>query len=350
MPRAAQPWYRKFDDCWYLNTKLKGKRVQLRLAKGKKNRAAAFRRFHEIMATKPAAGPVVRPLGVPGAVLDLLDAFLVHARTNLAESTFKWHKSFLDDFAGFLEDGMLAEQLKIHHFTEWLDSHESWGESSKSAATRSVRTAFNWAVAQELIPGHSICKLTATEPPCRETILDQAEFDKLLEYFQDPDFREALKFVWETGARPQELRLIEARHCQIQEGFSRIVLPPSKSKGRAGKKRKPRVIYLNAIAREIVRAYCSKHPEGPIFRNKNGPWNKDKIRQKFRRYALKTGKKFCLYNLRHSWATEALTSDVDATTVGVLMGHANPSMVNKTYQHLAKKTAHLQQAVDQVRN
>jgi len=349
MPRQAKPWYRKSDDHWYLSTMLKGKRVQFRLARGKDNRPAAFQRYHEIMAAKPAAGPVQRPLGIEGAVLDILDAFLLHVQRNLAATTLEWHKRYLNDFAGDLSDGMLAEQLKVHHFTAWLDAHEDWGDSSRSAATRSIRTAFNWARKEELITGHSLCNISAPATPTRETILDQPEFDRLLAEIKDPDFKEAVQFVWLTGARPQELRIIEAQHCATIGGISRIILPPSVSKGKKGKKRAPRVIYLSDAALEIVDRLCRLRPTGPIFQNKTGPWNKDKIRQKFRRIKLRTGTGYCLYNLRHSWATEALTNEVDSTTVGVLMGHSNPAMVNKTYQHLAKRPGYLQKAAEKAR-
>lgn len=52
-----------------------------------------------------------------------------------------------------------------------------------------------------------------------------------------------------------------------------------------------------------------------------------------------------LYALRHSWATHALQNGVDALTVAILMGHKDPSMLAKVYQHLALNPSHmLQQA------
>jgi integrase len=51
--------------------------------------------------------------------------------------------------------------------------------------------------------------------------------------------------------------------------------------------------------------------------------------------ARRYGKKYCFYNLRHSWATRALRRGVDPLTVAILMGHADPSTLTKVYQHLA---------------
>ncbi len=51
--------------------------------------------------------------------------------------------------------------------------------------------------------------------------------------------------------------------------------------------------------------------------------------------------KYSLYALRHSWATNALQSGVDSLTVAILMGHQDPSMLAKVYQHLSHNPKHL---------
>jgi integrase len=45
--------------------------------------------------------------------------------------------------------------------------------------------------------------------------------------------------------------------------------------------------------------------------------------------------RYSLYALRHSWATQALVKGVDPLTVAILMGHKDPSMLSRVYQHLA---------------
>ena len=39
--------------------------------------------------------------------------------------------------------------------------------------------------------------------------------------------------------------------------------------------------------------------------------------------------------IRHSWATRALQRSLDPLTVAILMGHSEPSMLAKVYQHVA---------------
>jgi integrase len=58
----------------------------------------------------------------------------------------------------------------------------------------------------------------------------------------------------------------------------------------------------------------------------------------------KLGTRYCLYVFRHSWATRALERGVDPLTVAILMGHADPSMLAKTYQHLSQNPKYLQDA------
>lgn len=52
--------------------------------------------------------------------------------------------------------------------------------------------------------------------------------------------------------------------------------------------------------------------------------------------AKEHGKKYCLYNLRHSWLDRALKRGVDALTCAILMGHRDPSTISKVYQHLSQ--------------
>ena len=55
--------------------------------------------------------------------------------------------------------------------------------------------------------------------------------------------------------------------------------------------------------------------------------------------------RYSLYAFRHSFATHALERGVDSVTVAILMGHSDPSMLAKVYQHLTQNpTFMLEQA------
>lgn len=53
--------------------------------------------------------------------------------------------------------------------------------------------------------------------------------------------------------------------------------------------------------------------------------------------------RYSLYAIRHSWATNALQKGLDALTVAILLGHADPSTLAKVYQHLSLNPQHLLQ-------
>ena len=207
-------------------------------------------------------------------------------------------------------------------------------------------------------------------------------------------FRDLVNVTWETGCRPQESLRVEARHVDLQN--QRWVFRKSESK----MKRITRVIYLTDAALAITRRLMLAHPEGRLFCNTNGkPWTTEATNCAFDAVQVRMGKaemqrrgeeipdeeiaaavkklaktrirngeqvtktqaelrceakrkltnkraaelapRYSLYALRHSWATNALQRGVDALTVAILMGHEDPSMLAKVYQHLSLNPEHL---------
>jgi integrase len=186
-------------------------------------------------------------------------------------------------------------------FTEWLEKYD-WSDSTKAGAAQTVRTAFRWLRREGHIATNPVAEAKGPSKKGRETILSDAEFAAVLEHSR-PDFQKLLEFLRNSGCRPQEAVIIEARHVDLAN--RRIVLPPSKAKG----KKHPRVIYLNDRALEITAEALRKHPEGRLFRTKTGkPWDRNKVRCRFRRLRAKVGSSYCAYHLRHTFATDALQS------------------------------------------
>jgi integrase len=133
---------------------------------------------------------------------------------------------------------------------------------------------------------------------------------------------------------------VEARHVDVQQG--RWVFPKSEEK----MNRTTRVVYLTDQALEITQRLVLAHPEGPLFRNTHGvQWTTDAVNCRFSSIAKKLGKKYCLYAIRHTWMNRLLTSGVDGLTVAILAGHADPSMLARTYQHLSQNPEYLRGAL-----
>ena len=59
--------------------------------------------------------------------------------------------------------------------------------------------------------------------------------------------------------------------------------------------------------------------------------------------------RYSLYAFRHSFATQALERGIDSVTVAVLMGHSDPSMLAKVYQHLTQNPGFLLEQLKKAR-
>jgi integrase len=177
----------------------------------------------------------------------------------------------------------------------------------------------------------------------RERIITVEEYGMIVGATAGAEFRDLLTVAWETGARPQELVRVEARHVDLAN--SRWVFPPEEAKV----KKRPRIVYLSEKALEITKRLMLKHPDGPLFRNTDGvPWNKSSVSCAFGRIKKKLSVKYCLYNFRHSFATRLLEAGVDGLTVAILLGHADVSMLGRVYQHLSHNPERLLQQVRRI--
>jgi integrase len=329
--KCPQPYFREFDGWWYVQIREDGRRRQLKLAKGKDKEAEAWARYHRIMAGERVARTVFGDAAVVA-----LDEFLDYAITSLAPATAEWYGHFLKPFAKHIGDDLALAGLEPSHVTEFLKQHSTWSKTTKNCAVRAIRRAVRWYCTEKKL-AYPLMGLKAPPRKRREVIVSKEQFAAILQHVRGPQFKWYLQFLAWTGARPQEARAVEMRHCDLQ--LSRIVFPPSESKGGEY----PRVIYLNEEAKALVAKLCKVWPTGPIFRNSHGkPWDKNSVRCRFRRMRNKFGK-LCAYHLRHTWATTALQT-LDPITVAVLMGHSDVSQLARTYQHLAKNPTLLTEA------
>ncbi|MCA9049837.1 MAG: tyrosine-type recombinase/integrase [Planctomycetaceae bacterium] len=236
--------------------------------------------------------------------------------------------------------------LKPLHVTEWIDGHNDWNATTRHRAVRSVKRVFNWAIREGRLSQSPVRSLERPAPKRREVFVTPEQYAAILKRISDVCFRDYITFLFETGARPQEGRLIEAVHCDVAAG--RIVLPAAKAKGQ----QHPRLILLTPNAVTIVKRLCTAHPQGPIFRNSDGhPWIKNSVNCRFRRIRDKLKKSgmpidgLCATAFRHGFATEALKQGVDPVTLSILMGHRDATQVARTYQHLAADAKHLNAAL-----
>ena len=379
MAHFPKPFFKKARGLWYVEIN----RKQINLGP---DRDEAFRQYHLLM-TQPREQPVS-----PEMVAAIIDAYLEWVQRNRAEATYEWYRHRLQRFVDKYPS-MRVAALKPFHVEKWVDDYDV-APTTRRNYFRSIKTCLGWAVKQGYIERNPIEALQVPGAERREVYIPPDEFEHLLEFVPEQNFRELLLTTYQTGCRPQELLRVTAAFVDVNE--KRWVFPQSKSKG----KKAPRIIYLPDAVLEITQRLMEQEPDGELFRNSKGrPWTKDAVNCAFdrlqnrmglrllaergeaptaveldkfqdilkktktvkgverpktdaelrceakgklmRRMAKKVAPRYSLYALRHSWATNALKRGVDPLTVALLMGHKDPSMLARVYQHLSHSPDHM---------
>jgi integrase len=383
MKGQPQPFFWRKRQQWYLN--LGGKRHRLG-----PDREAAFRRYHEIMASAgdtqaPPGGAATASAYTPDTpVLRVLDDFLVWARDRANPRTYRCYLLPVRSFAKSLDPALPLRQLAPYHLQHWLDSRPSWSDGGRRAATVAARRPFARAMKLGLYPSNPLSGFPLPPAGRREFFLTPEAYAAWLPHVKSPPLRALVEFTWHTGCRPQEALRITAAHVDFHGRT--VTLPKALAKG----KRRPRVILLNDPAVLILRTL--PYTEGPLFRNSKGsPWTAFSVSSALgfvrerqglavlgglgwepdaaeaRRLAKAKGlptwrvtklmrvkearrhaRKVCLYTLRHSFCTRGLVAGLSTVTVAELMGHKDATMVARVYQHLDMHHDHLRRELDRL--
>jgi integrase len=196
----------------------------------------------------------------------------------------------------------------------------------------------NWAEKMGHIDVNPI-RRKLDKPPAgkRERVVTDEEYTFVLKKVSKA-FGDLITTAWETGARPQEIRKVEARHVDLKNG--RWVFPVQESKG----KKYQRVVYLTDKALAITKRLMKKHPTGVLFRTHHGnPWSRHSISEAFGslKERTKAPTKYRLYDFRHSFVTHGLKREVDPVTMATLAGHKDMKMIHEIYSHISQDPAHM---------
>lgn len=331
--RQPNPFFRKFTQSWYVE--IRGKQFNLGRVKKK-----AWVKYQQLMASSEELD------AHSTTVVSLFDRYLEWVAQNRSPATYDAARRYLSSFAKTLPRSLVIARLEPHRITTWMSDNPTWGPTTRNDAISHVQRAFHWAVNQRILVRSPLPKLE--DKPARkrrEVVYTPEEFDGILAAIPDDEFRDLLAFLWETGCRPIEARILERRHVDLPKRIA--VLPPSNNKTRKAE----RVIILTQRAAEILQRRFDAVNDGVVFRNTRGrAWTKDSINCRFQRLKKKLNlDRVCAYGIRHSYATEGLKNDVDPVSLAMLMGHSDPSMVAKTYQHLAQNHEHLRRQANRAK-
>ncbi|HYH67479.1 MAG TPA: hypothetical protein VD866_22470, partial [Urbifossiella sp.] len=278
MARTPKPWFRDDRQAYFVT--VNGTRHNLG-----PDKKEAFRRFHELMAADPVALPLPQPV-VPSALTvgQVFEKFLDWCQQHRSHRTYEWTRDHIQRFCDHLPavQTMPARDLRPFHVVEFVDSRTGWGPNHKRGAIVSLTRPFNWAAKLGYIDTSPVRGIEKPQAEKRDSRMTPADFDRLIGFVKDQAFRDLLTFAYEAGCRPQEVRVVEARHLKLDQ--YRVEIPPAEAKG----KRRWRVIYLSPKAAEIVSRLAALRPEGPLFLNVDGnPWKAQAIVCRFQRLLVK---------------------------------------------------------------
>jgi site-specific recombinase XerD len=319
MARPNKPYYWTEKKAWFVT--IKGQRIKL----GKEEEAAK-KEFYRLMSL-----PEPEPKKQEALAAEVLDKFLLWVETNRAERTYQWYFAHLQAFLSSLSNQKIeASKIRPFHVTEWVKA--DWSATYTRGAMIAVQRAFKWAAQQGYIDKSPLACLEKPTPQRRENCPTKEEYETILSLSKGR-FKPLLEFVWESGCRPQEVRILQPRHFK----GDRLELMVSESKG----KKHQRVIYLTDKAVEIVKKSLADNGSHIFVNDRGRQWTPYAINCRLCRIAKKTGKKHCFYGIRHTFATRMLEAGIDHVTLAALMGHRDASMICRVYSHVGQNTARL---------
>lgn len=354
MARKASPWWWENEKGWYVNyqgrRRFLGKHPEGAKPPAKSKRTGKWNApqeiedaFHRLMtgqedvAPAPAEQVSQQPAEVDesGTVLAMFKSFNKWCKENRGELTARGYKDILEDFINFESKGeqiglLPADKVNAGHVTAWLESQTTWGPTTRRNAITAIQRAFNWCVGNLGLARNPIQGMHKPTAKRRSSVVTPAELEKILQNVS-AQLADLLTVTYDSGARPQEVKRLEARHIDFEN--QRAVIPADEAKGR----QHARVIYLpTEESLAIVRRLCEKYPQGPIFRNSKGnAWTGDAVKCAFARLADVIGRTVKHYDFRRTFITRKIIAGVDSHVVAKLAGHQTTAMIDKHYSCIA---------------
>lgn len=262
-----------------------------------------------------------------------------------AEQTFR--RTVYNDLLG----GLKLAQLRERHLVEWRERMESGNFTptpvkggravkplSPSVFKRTLtmlKAALNLAVRKRYVSPDQALEWQEIKPDKdadgrRELYLDRAQRRALLNAAEQ-NVRDLIECIALTGCRPGDPAVALRRHYDAKTGSVTFM-----TKGRI------RTIPLSPTAKALLdRLAKDKPPNAHLFTQADGnAWTSRDWHEDVRTASAKAGlpRETVLYNLRHSWITDAIVGGMDLLTVAKLTG-TSLTMIEKHYGHLVFSAA-----------
>lgn len=279
-------------------------------------------------------------------VRHLLDAFLSWDEANSSLKTYKWHRGFLRTFSVMIPAKLRVSDLQLHHVEKWLTKHypKKGNPNTRHAAVACLKRVFNWAVRDmEYFDRNPLAKLIRPPKQHRGTCLAHDQWAVVLkEIGEDDPFHEFLHVLLETGTRPQQARVLEARHVNWDAKV--VHFEAGEVAGKKGAQDFP----LSDGAVALLRRLALKRPTGSLLRNSEGnPWTPSAINSRFQRLKEKIPFRAFCYAARHTYAMDLIDAGASAGVVSTALGHRDKTVVLKVYgNHFDQRDKRLRECVE----
>ena len=259
--------------------------------------------------------------------------------------------SYCSDIAKFLEffdtpqRKVPADRLTSEDINEYLTSCTSRSRRSQARLLSALRSFYNWMVLEGIVK----------ENPC-----DRVDMPKLGRYLPDVLSEEEvvaiigsvdvttwqgcrdkaiLEVLYGCGIRVSEAVGLKVSGLYFAEGFVRVI----------GKGNKERLVPLNDMAAESLKAYLDRRPEPAdaesddiVFLNRFGrPLSRQSMFKMIKTQALMADirKEISPHTFRHSFATHLVEHGADLRVVQEMLGHESVT-TTEIYTHVDSSTWH----------
>jgi len=333
MATRSRVWWWAAKGYWA--TQIDGKRILL--AKGRRNKKVAQTKHDRILKERELLASVDGPISVAA----LCEQFLVDAHKHLAVKTYESYRyacqMFVDQYADRAAHGI--RPLDIRRFTQWMD--QSLSETTQGIVLRSLLRCFNWGVAEELIPQHSLSKIRKPTGVRRDRYLSDEEFRQLLRgtnprnnHRRGAEFRRLLLAMDWTLCRPGELTRLKWEYIRWEQRVA--ILDDHKTRRATGKSK---VIALVPKMIRLLRWLQERTASEFVFVNSRGePWTVNAVNQRVQhiRERADLDNDVIPYTIRHRAATNAILRTGDLKLTSLLLGHTSTHTTER-YTHIAQQ-------------
>ncbi|MGJ8562464.1 MAG: tyrosine-type recombinase/integrase [Alphaproteobacteria bacterium] len=242
-------------------------------------------------------------------------------KKRINDITRKHIKRLLNDIA----DGKTAVDVKTGHRGRAI---VKGGKGTASRTVGLLGGIFSYAVDQDLLESNPVRGVKRFADKSNQRFLNQVELLTLGGVLQDADVNPMalaiLKLLIFTGARKGEIETLTWKMVDFEGGYLR--LPDSKT----GEK----VIHLNAGALQVLNEYMPMKVSEFVFPAVKGDsyyLGTPKVWKTLKQQAGLSDVR--LHDLRHSFASIAVSGGASLPMIGALLGHKNTTTTQK-YAHL----------------